>query len=322
MLLTPLSLVLAMSLACTQADDDSSTETDTVAAGVVGLNPDNFADGALANEITTVDCTLSNGTETQCYSITITGEPANHEIGPFCPSNISEGAESAGKWIESGTLYDLDGDFILALAEFYSDETWQLYEESTGDVNVTTTQEACEGAAKPDVEEQYQNHCVECALEYLADTTYTLEIPVTPTLASSANAIDTRGKIGVALSGVVFDPPAPTDAILAAHTIAAFDDCGGHVNPNTGYHYHAATGCSTEVEQDEHAPLIGYAMDGFGLYANAAEGGSEPTDLDDCRGHSDDVLGYHYHVAQAGENQFITCFSGEVVETEDGGPPQ
>lgn len=201
-------LLFLLAFACTNSDDDSSsTETDTVSAAVVGVNPDNFADGALATDITTVDCTLSNGTETQCYSITITGEPANHDIGPFCPSNISEGADSAGKWIESGTLYDLDGDFILALAEFYSDETWQLYEESTGDVNVTTTQEACEGAAKPDVEEQYQNHCVECALEYLADTTYTLEIPVTPTLASSANAIDTRGKIGVAPAAWSLTPP-------------------------------------------------------------------------------------------------------------------
>ncbi|MFT5582465.1 MAG: hypothetical protein ACI9VR_000041 [Cognaticolwellia sp.] len=316
-------LLILLAFACTNSNDGSSS-TDTVSAAVVGVNPDNFADGALATDITTVDCTLSNGTETQCYSITITGDPANHDIGPFCPRNISEGAETAGKWIESGTLYDLDGDFIVALAEFYGDDDWQLYNESSGAVNVTETQEACEGAAKPDVEEQYQNHCVECALEYITDTTYTpsirqtdrmrglrshasaaffalemlahsfvltpcgvalrwrlpriilpdrgctLEIPVTPTLASSANEIDTRGKIGVALSGVVFDPPAPTDAILAAHTIAAFDDCGGHVNPNTGYYYYAATGCSTEVEQADHAPLIGYAMDGFGLYGNAA----------------------------------------------------
>jgi len=118
--------------------------------------------------------------------------------------------------------------------------------------------------------------------------------------------------VGVALNGVTFDPPAPTEAILSAHTLAPFDDCGGHINLHGGYHYHAHTGCSTEVEQpDNYAPMIGYALDGFALYANLDRNDKEATELDQCRGVYDEVRGYHYRVADAGSNSFINCFKGE-----------
>ena len=38
--------------------------------------------------------------------------------------------------------------------------------------------------------------------------------------------------VGLAYSGLRLDGPAPTDAILSAHTLAPRDDCGGHVNLN------------------------------------------------------------------------------------------
>jgi len=78
-------------------------------------------------------------------------------------------------------------------------------------------------------------------------------------------------------------------------------DSGGHVNLASGYHYHAATGNTTGIAQsDGHAEMIGYGMDGYGLYAQLDTSNEEPTDLDDCRGHYDDTRGYHYHVAYAG----------------------
>ena len=84
---------------------------------------------------------------------------------------------------------------------------------------------------------------------------------------------------------------------------------------DAGYHYHATTGLSTEIQQaDGHAPLIGYAMDGIGLYAHKDADGNIPNDLDDCGGHYDEVRGYHYHVGAAGSNSFINCFSGAIAE--------
>ena len=120
---------------------------------------------------------------------------------------------------------------------------------------------------------------------------------------------------GIAFNGVVFDAPAPTDAILGAYTLAPFDDAGGHINLHAGYHYHAATGVTKQITQtDSHAAQIGYAMDGYAMYAQLDANDKEPTDLDDCRGHFDDTRGYHYHVAAAGTNSFINCLSGAYAE--------
>ena len=305
---TPLGLLLIVALAAA-----CSTSTSGEDEPVTGLNPDDFPAEALAAEITTEACTLSGGTKTTCYRVTITGAPANHAVGPFCPRTIDDGPADAGVWIEDGQVWDLDGAFITGLASFYDDARWQLYDPVSGEVNVTDTQESCNAAARPDVDPAYQNYCVECSLDYIADSTITFLIPTEPVFQDTTSDFGMMGKVGVSLSGVVFDPPAPVDAILGAHTIAAFDDCGGHVNPHTGYHYHAATGCSVEVAQDDgHAPLLGYAMDGFGIYGMVDGDGSEPSDLDECRGHSDDARGYHYHVASAGENMFIGCLHGEA----------
>ncbi len=117
--------------------------------------------------------------------------------------------------------------------------------------------------------------------------------------------------LGIAFNGVNFEPPAPVDAILAAHTLAPFDDAGGHINPHNGYHYHAVTGHTKEIPQpDGHAPMIGYMMDGYGLYAHTNQDGSAPSDLDECGGHADPIRGYHYHAGAAGDNQIIKGFRG------------
>lgn len=321
------ALFLLFLAACDEDKGDTSgSTTDTSSVSTEALDPSNFLSGGLVTEITTEACTLSGGTVTTCYRIEVSAEPTDHEVGPFCPRDISDGADVSGIWIEGGEVYDASGAFIADLARFYDDDNWQLYDESTGEVYVTDTYEACEAAARPDVDEAYHNYCVECSIDYIEEgTTSTYLIPVTPVPLDTPEELDGMGVVGLAFNGVDYDPPAPVDAILSAYTIAAFDDCGGHVNLHAGYHYHAATGCPTEVAQgDGHAPLIGAAMDGYGLYAMVDEDGEEPDDLDDCRGHSDDRRGYHYHVASAGENQFIGCFHGEQGEREgaDGGPPR
>lgn len=57
--------------------------------------------------------------------------------------------------------------------------------------------------------------------------------------------------------------------------------------------------------------MIGYALDGFPLYANLDKEGTEASNLDQCRGVYDEVRGYHYRVVEAGSNSFINCFKGE-----------
>ncbi|MFT2090769.1 YHYH protein [Paraglaciecola sp. 2405UD69-4] len=300
-----------------ESGDDASSSDDNILSVDTSL----FATESLVS-VETVDCTLSNGASTSCYSITISGFPADRsELGDFCPGTITATADEAGKWFDDGVLYDLSGEFIQNLDVFYGDSYWQLYDADTGVVNITDTQEACEAAAQPQVDPQYYNHCVQCDLDYFADETgggveSTYLIPVTPVLRSSPGNLG--GNTGLALNGVNLAAAAPTDAILGAYTIAAFDDCVGHVNPAAGYHYHGANqgdgDCpAIEFEVDGHAGMIGYAMDGFAIYGMLDENGDEPTDLDDCRGQTDDVRGYHYHSAGPGENTFIGCFSGETA---------
>lgn len=312
-------------MACEQPDGYVADNTDTDETGIViSVNESYFASANAAVTITTVACTLSDGTETQCYQIVSNSTPTDHTMGPWCPENISDDASAGGIWLESGVAYDVDGDFIENLAAFYNDDTWQMY-DANGDIFVTETEEDCINAANPNVGAEYQNFCVECLPSYITDVSRTFLIPVTPVMQDDAVFFSTGpprpGEVtapstrGVALNGVEFSAPAPVSNILGAYTLAPFDDAGGHINVNQGYHYHAATGLSFSIDQtDGHAPLIGYAMDGHGIYDQLDATGSEPSDLDDCRGHFDEVRGYHYHVDAAGNNNFINCLQGAYVD--------
>lgn len=274
--------------------------------------------------ITTVPCTLSDGSSTTCYEITTNGVPTDHNMGPWCPDNIADDASKGGIWLEGGQVYDVDGAFIQNMATFYNDNTWLMY-DGNGDIYTTDTQTDCANAANPNVGAAYQNFCVECLPAYVTNISHTYTIPVTPVLLDQTSAFGGMGppgqgstapsNRGIAFNGIVFDAPAPTNAILSAYTLAPFDDAGGHINMTAGYHYHAATGLSKEVSQnDGHAPMIGYAMDGHAMYALVDDNGDSPTDLDECRGHYDDVRGYHYHVDEAGNNNFIDCLHGAYAQ--------
>ena len=305
--------------------EESSADTDTI-IDVTGADLPVDAALFLADgtnfTISTVNCTLSDGTVTTCYEIVTNGLPTDHNMGPWCPDNISDGAEAGGIWLEGGEVHDVDGEFIKNMADFYQDDTWLMY-DSNGDIYKTETEDDCANAANPNVGAEYKNFCVECLPSYITNLTHTYKIPVIPVKLDSPISFGMAGGPGggggpsvrgVAFNGVPFDAPAPTNAILSAYTLAPFDDAGGHINLNAGYHYHAATGVSTEIAQsDGHAAMIGYAMDGYGIYENINADGTEPSDLDACRGHSDETRGYHYHVDVAGNNNFIDCLSGAYV---------
>lgn len=307
-------------LSACEKSDDVPSEVDDTDIVVVDVDESYFTDANSSISITTVNCTLSDGTETECYQITTNSTPTDHPMGPWCPDNIADDASAGGIWLESGEVYDVDGEFIENLATFYNDATWQMY-DANGDIFVTETEEDCINAANPNVGDAYRNFCVECLPSYITDVSQTWLIPITPVYQDTptqyamgpggpggARVPSTRG---LALNGVEFSAPAPVNNILGAYTIAPFDDAGGHINVNQGYHYHAATGESFSITQnDGHAPLIGYALDGHGIYALEDENGNEATDLDECRGQFDEIRGYHYHVDADGNNNFIDCLHG------------
>ncbi|WP_339714284.1 YHYH protein [uncultured Kriegella sp.] len=307
---------------CSSNSNEDITDDSVDDASVVSVEPTYFTTDNVT--ITTIPCTLSDGTETDCYQIVTTSVPSDHEMGPWCPDNISDDAEAGGIWLEDGEVYDVDGAFVENLAAFYNDTNWQMY-DSNGDIFVTDTEEDCENAANPNVGDEYENFCVECLPSYITDLSQTWVIPVTPVLQSSATLFATGpggppggntapSTRGVALNGIEFSAPAPVDNILGAYTLAPFDDAGGHINVHQGYHYHAATEGIADrhviSQEDGHSALIGYALDGHAIYAFEDADGNTPTDLDELRGHSDDIRGYHYHVDEAGNNNFINGLKG------------
>ena len=279
-----------------------------------GVEVANFMEGALTNEITTEDCTLSNGLETTCYRIEVTGAPVDSKIGPFCPESTSSTAEVSGIWLDGQKMYNADGQFIMDLSTIYKDVKWKLYDDS-GKVKVTDTKEAFQGAARPDVEEAYKYHCVEGTWEWTETTKpvpTSILVPVKPVLASETSF--PRGNLGVTINGLVISASAPVDAILGAYTIAAFDDCGGHFNPTAGYHLHAYTGCEG-IEYESHidnpnaeTKIIGYAMDGVAVFAPLSS--KSTIKLDECNGRTTAKDGYHYYAQSAEKNLVVKCVKG------------
>ncbi|QPM90455.1 YHYH protein [Pseudooceanicola algae] len=281
-----------------------------------------FSEANIVSGPEIVECTLSGGTETSCFSITVKPEPTGYTPGPWCPTNIADGADKGGIWFVDGGIADVDGDFITRLAELYGDTEWKLYDDDTGEVRYTGTLAACEAAARPDVDPDYNNYCVQCLPEYVAeDTAVTYVIPMTPALMDSP-AQTTRAGSGLAWNGIRLDGPAPVDAILGAHTIAPFDDCGGHVNTHVGYHYHAVTTClddapgaTTEVAAKDRQ--IGIAMDGLPIMAHRDDLVDQ---LDQCNGMTPDGGSYRYYAGEPGSNAILGCHVAEVGCTlEDAG---
>ncbi|MFC6225902.1 YHYH protein [Hymenobacter artigasi] len=313
----PLLLAAAVTCSLIACKKDEVTTTATTTGTVIKVDATKFLTGGLSEPISTVSRTLSNGTTADCYKIVTKSIPPDHTMGPWCPTNITDDASKGGIWLENGNVYDVDGAFVRNLATFYKDSNWQMYNATTGVITKTQTQADCQAAANPNVGAAYRNYCVECLPSYVSTLTKTIYIPVTPVKLTSAvsfaNGPGSTGATlrGIAFNGVVFDPPAPVSNILGAYTLAPFDDAGGHINLNEGYHYHAATGLTTKIAQpDGHAAMIGYALDGFGLFERLSVAGTEYTDLDASRGHYDDTRGYHYHVDKAGANNFINSLAG------------
>ncbi len=311
----------------TDSTTSSSESRATNAAG--SLDPAAFVDGALTADPVVEECTLADGSATDCYGLTIAGFPANREsIGPWCPATTSDGA--AGIWFDGDDVYDIDGQFITDLADIYGDPTWKLYDEN-GNVLSTDTSEKFNdlvNGAPSDPDADPVNLCVYGEIEWAeggGPIAATVEIPVNPVVADTPT--DITGSVGVTLDGVLIEGSAPVDLILGNYTIGAFDPCGGHVNPQEGYHMHATTGCSDSTDEvgDGETALFGYALDGYAIHSpydeDTAPDPLSERALDECNGHEIPELGYHYHANQVEENAVLSCFTGVTVQSEGGGRP-
>jgi hypothetical protein len=342
-----ITCILAFASCGTKKTNPNTIENSTAQA----VNIEYFKSADAGTKITKIPCTLSDGTKTDCYKIETDGQASDHTMGPWCPDNINDDKTKGGIWLANGEVHDVDGVFVKNLASFYKDDTWKMYDEN-GKIFVTNTKEDCINAANPNVGKEYENFCVECLPSYINEISRSFIIPVKP--VSLEEPVSFMGKggngpeggnrpprgekpprgdrpergprgdeggvpstQGIALNGVEFSAPAPVNNILGAYTLAPFDDAGGHINVHQGYHYHTTIGISYSIKQEDgHAPLIGYAMDGYAIYGRYDESGNEVTDLDECGGQFDEIRGYHYHADNPGANNFINCLRGAYAKEE------
>jgi hypothetical protein len=156
----------------------------------------------------------------------------------------------------------------------------------------------------------------------ISEQSYTLELPANPTLLATPSCV--RGEVGIAISGVVINNALDAPGRDAVSTEIQ-DQCQGH--PHTGgiYHYHSYSPCLEDQDSTGHSDLIGWALDGFGLYGPYDENGEVLTnaDLDECHGDThmiewdgEVVEMYHYH--STFEYPYtVGCFRGEAVVFED-----
>jgi hypothetical protein len=157
------------------------------------------------------------------------------------------------------------------------------------------------------------------------------ELAAMPTLAKRARCAPAA--VGILLTGVALfnalDAPG-RDAV--AHETQ--DRCHGHPQQGGVYHYHSLTNCIDDKPgPDGSSPLVGYAIDGFGIYGPYENGRQLTTaDLDACHGRTGPVdwdgrkvTMYHY-VATVDFPYTVGCLRGDysrsLVRVLAGPPPQ
>ncbi len=133
----------------------------------------------------------------------------------------------------------------------------------------------------------------------------TIDLPLDPTTSATPDCLQ-LGAIGVLDDGVfLFDALDAAGHDAGAHEI--LDQWGEHPQQNDILHHHFVP--SFILDQGSHAPnastLVGYAADGYGIYAEYDSGGHLLTnaDLDACHGRTSKVMWngslqdvYHYDV--------------------------
>jgi hypothetical protein len=144
----------------------------------------------------------------------------------------------------------------------------------------------------------------------IAAQSLTIGVPAHPAVRSTPTCVG--GEVGVMLTGVVlFSAFDATGRDAGAWEVQ--DHCGGHPQVQHMYHYHSVGTCFSDSGTG-HSKLIGYALDGFGIYGHRGEGGNELTDadLDACHGHTHAINGtsvYHYHATYEFPYA-VGCFRG------------
>jgi hypothetical protein len=292
-------LLVAIAAACSGGDDDdassattstSAASTTTTTTGEIDLTALPLGDSHVLRDETAV------GSLDLCSTF---------------PTN-GGGAQVDGDWIH-GDTFDITAKLVVR-----GDVAWS---NATFDAAVTDEERVLTGNLLPVDHNTGEFPIAADDPAYVVDRNpsgivandYEISLPAEPVEADAPGCVG--GEVGFLLSGVVMN--SPVDALgrdAVAHEVQ--DRCEGHPN-NAGYHYHSVSTCIPD-EGSGHSALVGYALDGYGIFGLRGEDGKDLTndDLDECHGHTHEIPWdgttrsmYHYHAT----HEFpyaVGCFHG------------
>lgn len=163
----------------------------------------------------------------------------------------------------------------------------------------------------------------------ISQQTLAVTLPADPQVAAQASCVSPPFVAVLTSGSVVFDA---LDALNRdAGAWETQDRCAGHPERTGQYHYHTVTTCVADPGSG-HSAVLGWAVDGFGLFGVRGERGETLTndDLDACHGHMHEVewdgrrvTMYHYHATY--EYPYtVGCYRGtpaRLPAASGGAPP-
>jgi hypothetical protein len=233
------------------------------------------------------------------------------------------GAFRDGPWIEPGGSFDLTAKPAVAGDVAWPSEFAASIDGPARDISGDGLPDHATGVfpiQQTDPAYQYDRNPNPIVAQRVA-----FQLPATPAPAAQASCLP-QGPIGIMLTGsYIFNALDAGGRDALAHEIQ--DHCDGHAAPGGLYHYHSLTPCIDDPGEG-HSALIGYALDGFGIFGPRGEDGQPLTnaDLDACHGHTHLIewdgqmqVMYHYH-ATLEYPYTLGCFRGSPVALGPPGP--
>jgi hypothetical protein len=153
-------------------------------------------------------------------------------------------------------------------------------------------------------------------------------LPRNPRAASRPSCTG-LGPIGVLTDGVVLYNALDAEGRDAgAHEV--LDRCAGHPDPSDTYHHHYVPPCILSRARRGHATLVGYALDGYGIYVVKSRAGGLPADrqLDPCHGTTSPVawngrvMSIYHYVATLEYPYTLGCFHGRPISVARAAGPR
>lgn len=285
-----------------------------------------------------VSCTLNNGTITTCYELTfnvngVGSTAGDGMLGPFCPARADTVASESGFGFYDGPT-NPGFQLLTTAAANMEIDGYDIIDEN-GDIKT----DGGDGAA-----------CLHMNFDNSKTITYL--VPVVTEEAAEPWEVTQIQSIGFGVYGVPYKGN-PPGVIEREGRIPSLDHCGGHPDPAGYYHWHfipqsmnlvlssdgydfrdengGNIGCKNNYIVDASlgspnpSAFAGLAKDGYPIYGaldwNGTEN-TEPTDLDDCNGHThatqdfDDDVVYHYHAYREAAPNHPKCLMGLFVEDD------